>query len=498
MKPVVCVLVLGAIVSLLSTVSAAHAQQIGGGVQVPGEWWVGEGLKQGDYFSYRLCHVDHGECIFFEVDFWIQGDRQVGSETKWLAQAVVYDGGKAYKGEFELGKVATEPSGGTDNLTAYRNALKSSVLWLSAYATSYDGEGEKGPKAFSLPSWGKIANIGGEQIVPQAAEPVTVPAGTFDTVRVGWKTGGAHSHIWVVDEFPFPVKASTFTHVNTGIPPPEYAFVLLDYEENVQEDPFVDIQGSKHIQQSLGCPDLDQLEFASLKKSTEKSHYGLEVLYKPEEPKQGCDIEWRINFKSKYNEAEFLNQVQYDIMVVDAVDGKIKLPPTRSLAAENAQDFLYSPSGLAERTMLANETAGENNYLIMVYGLAPQNVVPDFTKTPTDYLLVPITVQQNDQLNIVIPPEDTGIRLPSWIKTSAQAWSTGVTDDSTFIRGIEWSIDNGVIVIPHIQTAGGEAGSIPNWVKDSAQAWSTGVIDDKTFVSGITWMIENGVIAVSP
>ncbi len=482
--------------------SVAHAQQIGGGVQVPGEWWLGEGLKQGDYFSYRLCHVDYKECTFFEVDFWIQGDRQAGSETKWLAQAVVYDSGKVHKGEFEFGKVTVEPTGGSDDLKTYRSAIKSSVSWLSAFATSYGGEGGEGPKAFSLPSWGKIGNIGGEQIIPQAAESVTVPAGTFDTVRVGWKTGGAHSHVWVVDEFPFPVKASTFTHVNTGIPPQEYAFVLLDYKENVQEDPFVDIQGGKYIQQSLGCPDLDQLKFATLKKSTEKfGIYGLEVLYKPEQPKQGCDIDWRIKFKNIYNEAEFLNRVQYDIMVVDE---DITLPPLRSLADEDARKFLYSPSGLAERTMVAKEPAGENNYLIMVYGLAPEYVVPDLATR--DYLLVPITVQQNDQFSIVVPPEgaenivppaDAKTNLPSWIKDSAKAWSMGLTDDSTFLRGIEWLINNDVIVIPPTEAAGNAASSVPSWVKDSAEAWHLGLIDDNAFVNGITWLIENGVIAVS-
>ncbi len=27
-----------------------------------GSWWVGEGLKKGDQFSYLMCHVDFREC----------------------------------------------------------------------------------------------------------------------------------------------------------------------------------------------------------------------------------------------------------------------------------------------------------------------------------------------------------------------------------------------------------------------------------------------------
>ena len=97
--------------------------------------------------------------------------------------------------------------------------------------------GGKGPKAFSATSWGKIGNIGGEQVRPTALETITVPAGTWDTVEVSWKTGGATSKVWIVDDFPFPIKAITFTHVSEGIPPPEYRFTLLEYQENVQQSP---------------------------------------------------------------------------------------------------------------------------------------------------------------------------------------------------------------------------------------------------------------------
>ena len=95
-----------------------------------------------------------------------------------------------------------------------------------------------------------------------------------------------------------------------------------------------------------------------------------------------------------------------------------------------------------------------------------------------------------------ITTQETEVKLPSWIKGSAEAWSLGITDDSTFLQSIEWLIDNGVIVIPPTEVAGDAAGSIPSWVKDTAEAWSAGIIDDGAFVGGIAWLIENGVIAV--
>ena len=184
------------------TLAPAFGQFESGGVDKPGTWYVGEGLKQGDFFSYSMCHVDYKECTTFEMDFWIKGDKQVGSETKWLAEAVVFDGSKVIVGELELGKVAPEPTGGSPELGVYRGAFKSSIAWLSAFATSDSSSGGKGPKAFTSTSWGKIGNIGGEQVRPMTIEDVTTPGGTFESVVVGWKTGGKTSKVWVVDDFP--------------------------------------------------------------------------------------------------------------------------------------------------------------------------------------------------------------------------------------------------------------------------------------------------------
>jgi hypothetical protein len=83
------------------SVSTAFAQIQSGGVDKEGTWHVGEGLKQGDFFSYSMCHVDYKECVPFEMDMWIKGDIQSGSETKWLAEVVVYDGKKIIVGELE-------------------------------------------------------------------------------------------------------------------------------------------------------------------------------------------------------------------------------------------------------------------------------------------------------------------------------------------------------------------------------------------------------------
>jgi len=467
-------------------ISSAYAQIEAGGVSsdtLPKgtTWYAGEGLKQGDFFSYSTCFVDYKECTNFEMDFWIKGDKIVGSETKWLVEVVVYDGNKIIVGEMELGKIAPEPTGGTPELGVYRGAFKSSIAWLSAFATSDGSSGGKGPKAFDATSWGKIGNIGGQQVIPKAIETVTVPAGTWETVVVSWKTGGAVSKVWIADNFPFPVKAATFTHVSEGIPPPEYVFELLAYKENLQESPFVGIESTANEQAALGC-NTDIEKEVKYKKSSKNFKYQINIFYGPEDPVVGCEIQWLVNFLKFSDETEFLNQVQYDIFVVNDKGFKI-----RSIAQEEGRDFLYSPSGQALIDFIVKEDPGTANYVIWVYGLAPTGIVPS---GPSDYLQIEVPIYASDG---TIPVE----KIPSWIKNNAGWWADGAIDDNAFIQGIQFLIKEKIMKIPKTtQGFGGSTDEIPSWIKNNAGWWADGSIDDKAFVQGLQFLIKEGILKV--
>ncbi len=470
-----------AVILLAVTISvpAAFAQYQSGGVDKDGEWYAGEGLKQGDYFSYRMCHVDYKECVAFDMSFWIQGVITVGTEEKWLVEVVVRDGNKTIVGDMELGKIAPEPTGGSDNLGTYRNAFKSSIVWLSAFATALEDGSKKGPKAFRDVSWGKIANIGGEQIRPTSVETVTVQAGTWDTVVISWRTGGYTSQVWVADYFPFPIKAYTYTHVSEGTPPPEYRFELVDYRENVKTSPFVDIVPSIDEQLAKGCQ--QSFEKVSVKKPSKNFQYQVHVFYGPEYPVQGCEMQWLIKFISKFDDTEFLNQVQYDLLVVDD-----DLNPIRSLADDEGRHHLYSPSGQAIVDMVVNEEPGMAHYVVLIYGLAPEGVVPS---DPTDYVQIDIPVSA--------PAAAGGQGIPSWVKNNAGWWATGQIDDASFVQGLQYLIREGIMNIPPTAPSTGAGNNqIPSWVKTNAGWWAEGQIDDASFVQGIQYLIQEGIVKI--
>ncbi|WP_239654830.1 peptidase [Candidatus Nitrosotenuis uzonensis] len=473
--------------------STASAQFQAGGVSKQGSWYVGEGLKKGNFFSYSLCHIDYKDCSQFRIDFWIESDQKVGSEDQWKVQTVVYDGAQIIKGTMYLGKIAPEPTGGTDNLTPYRAAFKSSIAWLSAYATADTGSlTGKGPKNFNAPSWGKIGNIGGEQIIPTAEEKIAVPDGIFDTVQISWKTGGKINRVWVVDEFPFPIKADTYAHVAEGVPPQEYRFELLDYQQNIVNDPFVGIKDTASLKTQLGCE--TNYSLSSVAKNTNTNSMIVELKYGPNKPKHGCDLELIINFKRSVNQEEFENQVHYDILVVEQTpDG---LSPTRSIADEEKRNTLFTTSGQVRRIIEVKES-GPTKYAIFVYGTGPETTQPNAAKA--GFITFDVQVQGESQVTPPPPPPPPPqVQIPAWIKNNAKWWADGTIGDNDFVSGIQYLINQKIIKIP--PTTPGSSSTtnvIPAWIKNNAKWWADGTIGDNDFVSGIQYLITNGIIKIT-
>ena len=86
--------------------------------------------------------------------------------------------------------------------------------------------------------------------------------------------------------------------------------------------------------------------------------------------------------------------------------------------------------------------------------------------------------------------------LPSWIKNNAGWWADGAIDDNTFIQGIEFLVQNNIIVVPSTSQDVVSYNPIPEWIKNNAGWWADGAIDDNTFIQGLQFLIKNGIIQV--
>ena len=87
--------------------------------------------------------------------------------------------------------------------------------------------------------------------------------------------------------------------------------------------------------------------------------------------------------------------------------------------------------------------------------------------------------------------------IPAWIKNNAGWWATDQIDDSSFLKGIQYLIQEGIMIIPPTEASESTSSqAVPAWIKNNAGWWATDQIDDEAFVQGIQYLIQEGIMAV--
>jgi len=93
-------------------------------------------------------------------------------------------------------------------------------------------------------------------------------------------------------------------------------------------------------------------------------------------------------------------------------------------------------------------------------------------------------------------------QIPIWVKNVAGWWASGVISENEFLTGIEYLINNNIILInfvpcnDRIQSQYGDTKSVPDWIKNNASWWSDNLIDDIDFINGLQYLIEYKIIKI--
>ena len=117
--------------------------------------------------------------------------------------------------------------------------------------------------------------------------------------------------------------------------------------------------------------------------------------------------------------------------------------------------------------------------------------------------IVKIPGQNMDDLLSTIDPSlrpmtSISNEIPDWVKNNAGWWASGDISESDFISGIQFLIEDGIIVVPPTSVSSSETSNgIPDWVKNNAGWWADGIITDDEFVNSIQHLIKSGLISVS-
>ena len=182
-----------------------------------------------------------------------------------------------------------------------------------------------------------------------------------------------------------------------------------------------------------------------------------------------------------------------------------KFPETATTGKYNLEQNLFT--GLS-----SNDTYSDTINSLKKYGFAvitshPQEfaVIQNGTytnqinKEQINELESLIQKLQSDGIRIVsidkINLNSTTIIIPQWIKNNAGWWASGQLDDTSFVQGIQYLIQKGIMKIPKTANSpDAESKEIPQWIKNNAGWWASGQITDSDFVSGIEYLVSHKII----
>jgi len=112
-----------------------------------------------------------------------------------------------------------------------------------------------------------------------------------------------------------------------------------------------------------------------------------------------------------------------------------------------------------------------------------------FTVGPTSQEILKITGFEKG-----LPPETS--KIPQWVKTNANWWSTDQISDSEFLEGIDFLFEKGIVVVPLKEITVQSNWKLPSWIKTTAGWWSEDKTSDDDFLNMIENLVKRKIIII--
>jgi hypothetical protein len=87
-------------------------------------------------------------------------------------------------------------------------------------------------------------------------------------------------------------------------------------------------------------------------------------------------------------------------------------------------------------------------------------------------------------------------QIPHWMRNNAKWWYQDQIQDSEFIKGIRYLVENKIMIMPSTNNYLNKENNIPSWVKNNAGWWANGTISDGDFISGIQYLVNSRIITM--
>ena len=217
-------------------------------------------------------------------------------------------------------------------------------------------------------------------------------------------------------------------------------------------------------------------------------------------------------------ESNHCNEVEKEIICeISIISNKYPLQDYSPDIAEVPKDakVIFKNEGFIVHTATSTDASPEDNtYLATKYingifdtgKLLAGETAESITMKDEGIFHYFCTIHQGMRGTIVVidpnPDEKTEFEehneIPNWIRNNAEWWSQELISDADFVSGIEFMIENNIIVIPqNIQSEKISSNTIPDWIRGTSEWWARGLISDSEFAVGIQYLINNGIISLS-
>ena len=101
----------------------------------------------------------------------------------------------------------------------------------------------------------------------------------------------------------------------------------------------------------------------------------------------------------------------------------------------------------------------------------------------------------NESIYNILGYEDP-VSVPSWIRNNAEWWATGKINDSAFVSGIEFMLENNIIMVSTSPSGNVSDDDIPDWIRNNAHWWSQDLISEDEFINSLEYLIREGIITI--
>jgi hypothetical protein len=325
------------------------------GAQGDDTWYVGDGVEQDMYVTYRIQEIDTNNGDPFEMTIYFQEQDAGGI---WTAPTYVVANGAVHQGTLRLGSDLAALSGGSqvpDAMQEFIGAYGFSLQWLAGFTE------QSNPKSLSAGSWGRIANIGGSEIKPLRTEETAVPAGVYDTTVVGW-VKGIESRIWIQDGFPYPVKAETYVDITTGNQPIFFAFSLLDVGTGQPTPPEENIEAPQ----------------PPLQRDTGRGTYNIAISWEPATIEPDSTVTFVVDFTDAAGAP--IERVNYDFTVTDSSGGVVyeKRSSNTGEGSSGLETVQFGDGGQVSVKVKINSASGQTTDPFIEEATFNLVVVPEF------------------------------------------------------------------------------------------------------------------------